>query len=239
MKDNRTPEWQKYAFILLGKWYFIVAGLLIGFSVGYIKNRYAVDIYSISAQLIMKKGDDDNSLSTGKRGGLRFKRNKDTRREIASLLSEENLLSAIQKVDFSVSYFISGDVRTTEIYPEKPFDVHYDTLSATNPFGTFFTLEGDGQKYRIVSEDEYWKSQLSSNYVPWGSAFLLGSVPVKITPRKEFVLGSGVKYSFVLNDLRSVALSYKDRILIHWADPSSSLVDISCQSVIPQKDLVF
>jgi capsular exopolysaccharide synthesis family protein len=235
---QQMPEWQKYALLLLSRWYFLLAGLIIGGAAGFIKNRYSVNIYQINAQLISKKGEDDNNLTVNQRGGLRVRNTRDTRRERASLISDRNMQSALSKLDFSVSYFIQGDIRTTELYPEKPFLVFYDSLADNLPYGVPFYVEIAGGNCRISTENLSLAGQISPASALLGDTVWIGQTAVRIQVRNE-AMNPKAKYYFSFNNKIAQAEAYKNRLLINWHDVSSALVDVSMQSVLPAKDLDF
>ncbi len=238
-KKLQKTDWIKYIFVLFTRWYFLLAGLLIGFTIGYFKNRYSVDIYKVYSQIILKKGDDDNSISMNAAGGLRFKKNSDSKREMASLKSDKNIGSALQNLDFSVSYFETGNIRTSEVYPEKPFFVFYDTLSISVPYGVHFIISFTDDSYKVTSENKVWENRLSKSYIKFGEYVDLNNFKFTIKQNPSFRYNKENKYSFTFNSYTSLVAQYKNSIAIRWVDPNSSLIDVTINSICPLKDKDF
>lgn len=236
---QQKADWFKYVFVIFSKWYFILAGLLIGFFVGYMINRYSVNVYKVTSQLIVKKGDDSNSMMLGVGGSLRIKQSTDSRREIASLRSDKVIGNTLRNLDFSISYYEIGNVRMTEVFPDKPFFVYYDTLSLLVPYNVLFQVSIYDGSFKVSSENKIWQNKLPDSFVPLGEYIGVGGFKFSIRANPSYTLNKENKIVFAFNSYNNLLANYKSSIAVRWIDPASTLVDISLTSTCPSKDKLF
>jgi len=237
--DNLTVV-KKYSFFILKYWYFVVIGLILGAVLGYIKNRYEQPIYSIKSQVVTKKFDNnDMAPLIGNAGGLRFKKQVDAQRERAKILSKQVMLSVANKVDFSVSYFIEGDILTKELYNSKPFSLACDTAERL-PYGSKITLLPKGQDgFQLRSDNPRLNSKLEKKTFLFGESYSIDSFHFSISKGSGSYLTRDVEYYMNFNRKEDIANSYRNRITIRWDDKNTSLINFEMASLLPEKDVVF
>jgi tyrosine-protein kinase Etk/Wzc len=144
--QNKLPsqeiDYFKIGKILLSRWYWIVASVAICMAVSYTYLWYTPKIYATSATMkFEEKKTEFSDLATvtnaADKGPSRVQG------EIFVIQSAPLILSAIRDLDYRISFYVGGRVRTTELYPEKPLDIQllkFDSLSYYNDLISFQPL---------------------------------------------------------------------------------------------------
>lgn len=152
---NQEVDYFKIGKILLSRWYWIAGTALIGLVISHIYLWYTPKLYQTAASLKFedKKPDITDLASAGNSNASAAIR---IQSELFVLQSSQLLLRAIKDIDYHVSFYIAGRVRTTETYPQKPLDIQflrYDSLNlyrdliafkaqANNTFNLTYKLAG-------------------------------------------------------------------------------------------------
>lgn len=115
-------------FRIVRKNWLIVAGLgLIAWGIGYLYAYKQSDIFSASTQILLKSNDNFNSGSviTDNSGyyGNTYKTYIDNSNEIRIIRSQDMIERTLRRLDFDISYYLIGRIRTTEVYGGVPFSV--------------------------------------------------------------------------------------------------------------------
>src|SRR5580698_3281167 len=136
---NQEIDYYKIAKILLSRWYWIAATVIICLLISYTYLWYTPKTYSTSATLKIEEKKSEFSdlvgvINNNDRGPSKIQS------EIFVLQSSTLILSAIKDLDYRVSFYISGRVRTTEVYPKKLLDIQllkFDSLDFFHDLITF------------------------------------------------------------------------------------------------------
>lgn len=123
VKNKQEIDYGKFVKIILSRWYWIIATLIISLSGAYTYIWYTPKAYSTSAYLKFEEKQPNLSNSVALAPATRNYTNK-ILSETWTLKSNKTITKALNYIDWQVSYFLSGRVRTTELYPQKPFIVH-------------------------------------------------------------------------------------------------------------------
>jgi tyrosine-protein kinase Etk/Wzc len=136
---NQEIDYFKIVKILLSRWYWIAASVLIAYAISYIYLWYTPKTFATSGTLKIEEKKSEMSdlitvMTSPERGPSKIQ-------TITSVLTSRNLiLSAIRNIDYRISFYISGRVRTSEIYPQKPLDIElikFDSLNFHHDLMTF------------------------------------------------------------------------------------------------------
>src|ERR1700753_2651613 len=115
---KQEVDYFKIGKILLSRWYWIAAAIFICYLISYIYLWYTPKTYATSSTLKIEEKKSEFSdlvgvISNNDRGPSQIQS------EIFVLQSRTLILAAIKDIDYRVSFYISGRVRTTEVYPQK------------------------------------------------------------------------------------------------------------------------
>src|ERR1700761_46720 len=121
---NQEVDYFKIGKILISRWYWIAASVIICWLISYIYLWYTPKIYATSSTLKIEEKKSEFSDLVGVINNNDRSPSK-TQSEIFVLQSRTLILSAIKDLDYKISFFISGRVRTTEVYPQKLLDIRF------------------------------------------------------------------------------------------------------------------
>jgi len=128
---NQEIDYFKIGKILLSRWYWIAASVSLTFVISYTYLWYTPKTYSSSATLKVEEKKTEISdiitvMSVPDRGPSKIQ-------SITTVLQSRSLiLSAIKDLDYRISFYIMGRVRTSEIYPTKPLNIELIRFDSLN-----------------------------------------------------------------------------------------------------------
>jgi tyrosine-protein kinase Etk/Wzc len=234
----------------LSKWYFFVAGICLSLVLTKIYLRYQENIYSVSTTLQLKAYT--NSYRT--LGGLElFTPTDNITDEIQLIKSYDMISKVIKKLDFDVSYFHQGDIRTIEFYKDAPFKVVLDTSSyqlAGVPIE--ITILGPN-KYKIEAfahiadivdintkkiEGKARKIKIQK-ILKFGEAFKSENLSFKIFLKDPYYKQPEGKLMFLINNPEVLTNFYKNRLVINPLMKESSILKLSVSGPLLEKDIDF
>ncbi|WP_426671955.1 GumC family protein [Mucilaginibacter sp. McL0603] len=130
---NQEIDYFKIGKILLSRWYWIVASIIICMLISYTYLWYTPKIYSTTATLKIEEKKSEFSdlvgiISNNDRGPSKIQS------ETFVLQSRTVILSAIKDLDYRVSFYIAGRARTSDIYPQKPLNIQLLKFDSLNFF---------------------------------------------------------------------------------------------------------
>src|SRR5579872_6494 len=136
---NQEIDYFKIGKILISRWYWITASVVICLSISYIYLWYTPKTYSTTATLKIEEKKSEFSdlvgvINNNDRGPSKIQS------EMFVLQSSTLILAAIRDLDYRVSFYISGRVRTSEIYPQKLLDIHLLKFDSLNFFRDLVTF---------------------------------------------------------------------------------------------------
>jgi tyrosine-protein kinase Etk/Wzc len=128
---NQEIDYFKICKILLSRWYWIATAVGLTFLISYSYLWYTPKTYATSGTIKIEEKKSEIPdlvavMTVPDRGPSKIQ-------SITSVLQSRNLiLSAIKDLDYRVSFYLMGRVRTSEIYPSKPLNielVRFDSLN--------------------------------------------------------------------------------------------------------------
>ena len=142
---HREIDYFKIARILLSRWYFIAATVLLAFLIAYAYLWYTPKIYVTSGILKLEEkkselSDVVNSMSSSGRPAANLQSEK------FIIQSRNLLLNAIRRLDYRTSFYLSGRVRDYDLYPRKPLQINYSKFDSLNIFRGAITFRAVDQK---------------------------------------------------------------------------------------------
>jgi tyrosine-protein kinase Etk/Wzc len=128
---NQELDYFKIAKILLSRWYWVVGSVILATLVANVYLWYTPKVYATSATMKFEEKKSEisdlmNVMGSTEKGASKIQS------ETYVIQSRSLVLSAIKDLDYRVSFFLGGRVRTTDIYPQKPLNIQllkFDTLN--------------------------------------------------------------------------------------------------------------
>ncbi len=239
-QDN--SDIKKFFFKIQANWYWFALTLFIAISIAYFINRYSDPIYRINSFVLIQ--DKENTLSGGiesileEQGILRRTRKKVVENEIAILKSYKLIKETIQQLpEFFVSYYSVGRIRTVELYKGSPFYVEYDTTKEN--------LSGVPIYVKLLSNKEYIlqidKDKVLNKKMKFGELYQSKNFSFTIYLNQEDKVNENFptqrQYFFVINKLSDLVKTYKNKISISTTEKKSTVIEISTNGFVPQKEV--
>jgi tyrosine-protein kinase Etk/Wzc len=131
-------------------WYLFAFSIIVSYFAPRIYLRYQEPIYSVYSSVLI---ESNTSSSSKNLGGLdMFNERKNVYNEIGLIKSFDLVDKAISKLDFAVSYYHVGKIRTIELYNDVPFLVVLDSTSYQLQNIPIFINILPGNKFRLHAE---------------------------------------------------------------------------------------
>lgn len=233
---------RKYGLKLLKRWPYILIFFIFSLAIGYTINRYSTPVYLVKARITSKKfSNKPTSIIPGLVDASFFlSGTTEVYEEIPILKSPKRIEATIDKLDFRVSYFSEGEIKTTESLTGFGFTVLVDTLPDNSyPFGVpIFVNYLDANTFQLVIENDQWSSSTEGKTFHFGEPIALGSVRLRLQNKAIDKLASN-KYFFVINNKAGLVNQYRNRLIIDWVMKGSSMLDIKMESELPDREVQF
>jgi tyrosine-protein kinase Etk/Wzc len=118
---SRSINYIKILKILWSRWYWVAGSIAIALLFCYVYLWYTPSLYATSGSI--KFNDKDPQISGLVPKNSSLDNSSRIQAETYVIQSREVILNAINQVDYEVSFFLEGRVRTSELYPFQPFQV--------------------------------------------------------------------------------------------------------------------
>ncbi|MBK0378219.1 GumC family protein [Mucilaginibacter segetis] len=136
---NQEIDYFKIGKIIFSRWYWIVGSLAVFLIWSNVYLWYTPKIYATGGTLKLEErrseiADLSNIISGSERGASRIQS------ETSVIQSQPVILAAIKDLDYQISFYIEGRVRTSEIYPQKPLNIQKVEFDSTNFYHDIITF---------------------------------------------------------------------------------------------------
>ncbi|WP_026838125.1 exopolysaccharide transport family protein [Gillisia sp. JM1] len=114
-------------FKYLAYWKWLVLGFLIGGLLAFLYNRYTIPQFRTEASMMIlneEKSNMANALPSGGGSILTFDDNS-LDNQIITLKSKRLVEKVVEELNHNISYFIEGNVITTEAYKDSPIRIQF------------------------------------------------------------------------------------------------------------------
>ncbi|HSZ71033.1 MAG TPA: polysaccharide biosynthesis tyrosine autokinase [Cytophagaceae bacterium] len=235
-------------------WYLFIVCLGITYMIGKAYIRYAQPVYAVNAMVLIKDAGSYSAKSSGQfmEGLGMFKMSYNLYNEIEIIKSYSLVLKAVKALDFEVSYFVSGTIKTGEIYQSSPFKVVLDSNAVNQTRGVpFYVYYVSDSTYKIIRKNPssgnpflFWRSSSSvmkEYHGVYGKPLVTPDFSITVTPSVFFsdIKNAQGEYYFIINDLYSVASNYASRLTVVQQSKYSSLVSLSVSGGMVEKEINF
>jgi tyrosine-protein kinase Etk/Wzc len=137
---NQEIDYFKIGKILLSRWYWVAGAVLICMGVASVYLWYTPKLYQTGA--LLKFEDKKSEISDFVGASVSSERNGSrVQSELFVLQSTPLIMRAIKNLDYRISFYIAGRVRTTETYPQKPLSIEFLRLDSLNFFRDLVTFK--------------------------------------------------------------------------------------------------
>ncbi|MES2267294.1 MAG: polysaccharide biosynthesis tyrosine autokinase [Bacteroidota bacterium] len=190
---NQEVDYFKIGKILVSRWYWIAGSLLLFMLGSYVYLWYTPKTYATSGTMKLEEkkseiADLATAITTSERGPSKIQS------ETSVIQSPTVILAAIRDLDYNISFYIEGRVRTSEVYPEKPLDIQvlqFDSLNYVRDIITFKAIN----KTTFTLSYKAGIKQISKTY-RYNDAVTIGPTTFLIKPAPYIAINAVYLFKF-------------------------------------------
>jgi capsular exopolysaccharide synthesis family protein len=241
-------------FQYLSYWPYFLLSTLVTLSAAYLFNRYAAPLYNIHATLLIKDTKSGSSGANDFLEGFQLLRtSRNMENEIGIMRSYSMAAATVKQLDFGVSYYLDGNVRTSEMYGYTPIRVEVDSTHQ-QLLGILFEVEP-------INEREYTIKVLQPS--SWVDNILKGlglvSEPVYPFQSGTYTFGEYLEadqyrfriqaverpvkiksaIQFRINSPDGLAWTYAGKVNVVPINKGATILNLGMQTTVPAKDAVY
>ncbi|WP_256009586.1 GumC family protein [Desertivirga xinjiangensis] len=233
---DQKIDYFKILKIFWSRWYWIAGCMILAGGIGYLYLWYTPEVFTTSGSLKFEEKSDYSKILAG---ALKPTHNNTVQSETYVIKSRDVILNAVSRLDYKVSYFLRGRVRTTDAYPKKPFPIEIIHQDSINFFKDYFELtQIDRKKFllsfkrgaKLVEKEYSFGDRIKllgitfkvkeSNAAP-GASYM-----IKFNAREDFLsrINSGLFLKEAPNSTNILQLTYRDHNPVFAADILNALM---------------
>ena len=234
--NDHIIDFREFLYKVINNWYYFLLSILLALIVAFGYTRYSNEMYEISTKVLINQKDNGSSASDMLYQSLGKSNSLSIENEQSLFQSYPLILLTISDLRFDISYFIIGDIKTSETF-EAPIQVVAD-LSVTQG------LKGSSFKVFVIDENTY---RIEDDVIGINTKQYFGE-KLKIR-NHEFVINKNENFKIYNNsfpntlvsfrNLKNVAKSYQSRIEISNLEKESTIFQISILEQDQEKGIVF
>lgn len=236
----------------VSKWYYFTIGAVLAyFGAQFYIYYYTEPIYRVSTTLLTK--DQSNAIRLLGSGSSFGGAEKSLSNEIAMIRSFDMIMKVISQLNFDVTYYHIGKVKSKEFYKDGPFRVQLDTSSyqiANVPFyvtilhGNKFRLEAEiynSDVYDVATNNIMYKSEpiKINEIVEFGKPYKNKNIGFTLFLQNPYFVQGETKLYFTIRDRTSLTLMYKGKLGVIQPYKDATLLEMSTSGPLLEKDIDF
>ena len=235
ISEQSSFDFKKILASILRNWYWVVGCVVIALFIGNLYLRYCTPLYSISSEILVKddkKGGNLGGETQFENMGFISTRNT-VENEVEIFKSCTLMKRVVRSLHLNVRYFVSGRVKTVELYDVVPFKFRLvpewqDTMISR----TYnYVLQTKDSKHFTITE--HGKKITGS----WGDTLMLsvGSVVIESIPILTKRITELDQYVINISPVSDIANAYAARITAAPMTPKVSIIGLSMVDQLPER----
>ena len=250
--EEQPIDIRKWIFLFFRNWHLFFLGIFSALIISLLIITFSVPQYELSAHVLVRK--DNNPLDKDQLfSAALYNDPYQLENERGILQSKSVTKNAIERLDFSTSYFIQQRFHKKEIYKSSPFIILKDTTHL-QPVNIFFSIRfiSDSLFYISAHEKDIVLYDYSTNSVRksipefwFHDTVTFGQITgnsycrFSILPNFEYLISRDLNktYYFQFHSLQELIGSYRNFSITN--DRGSSILTISYRSGNPEKAADF
>lgn len=222
-------------------WYIVAVSLVIGVAIAFVYNRYASRVYTVSASIIVREGNENAAAEFLYKSNPLVNPYRNYFNELYIMRSYPLLQQVVEQLNFDVSWYRDGSVKTTEVYgDELPVQIKVFT-GLSSPYGKQAWFECTGpNSYNLELTDNGDINGKLYRGLSFGDTVSMDGYKLlaKVRPIGQN-LEKGKRYRIVFQDPYNIAKLYSNKLIATWAEVGSSVINLKVNGNTPQKERDF
>lgn len=216
-------------------WYIIVISLIVSLTIAYLRNRYSLRIYPVTASVIIREREESSG------GDLLYKNSllnpyRNYLNEPYIIRSYPLIQSVIEDLNFEVAFYKEGKIKTSEAYG---LPVKVRLLVRNGSFGASLIFKAlNEETYSVRDEEDRIRSEKVFNYND--SIEYLGHhfVVLKDSGQSiESIKNAPLLLTFL--DPLGITSSYVDGLKVDWVEEGAGVLSLTVTGPNPAKEIDF
>ncbi|MDR6846153.1 polysaccharide biosynthesis tyrosine autokinase [Flavobacterium granuli] len=248
--ENQNREFQLRNFIdhYLVHWRWFLVGTLISFIIAFIYLRYTTPQFKATAVILVKdekKGGMLSELSAFSDMGIESGLKNNLDNEIEILKSRTLIENTVKKLTLNISIFIKGKIIYSEMFKEKPINIHFIPKSLefyeTNTTLRFIEISPTTFQLEDQPESETSKnSSLTKDEFQYGELITTKNWNLIITKNSHKLFKvTNREITIQVNSMDEVVDGFRNQLNINPLSKTSSVVELSLVDPVYQKAEIF
>ncbi|MEP2770535.1 MAG: polysaccharide biosynthesis tyrosine autokinase [Fulvivirga sp.] len=235
-------NFERLLFKGIKNWKLFALSFIVLMTIVYLIDRYTPPVYSITSTILLKEETPELAGSAAELlfGNQQFKNSMNLNNESVILSSYPLVYEVIRQLDFNITYYKSGNLKTSEIYGEIPIMVEVDSNSTNIPYNVVFKVEVvDNDQFKIFEEDQN-KKQINGLF-NFNKEIAYNGFIFKILKNKDLNFNNSIgnTIQFKINTVHAVTNAYRNKLQIRANSRESSLLSITINSRLANKEVDF
>ncbi len=224
---NKELDIKYFFFLFLRNWYWLLLGLMIGYSIAWVKLRYATNIYQVGGSILLEdnaKSNISEEIITEKLG-LEQESNVDD--QIQVLKSTTMMRRVVDSLNLNVTYYTVGRVKTSEMYGPNCPVMLTGALPKVLAYGTSLRVRTlNNYDFTLVKGEN---DTLTCHY---DTPFVLNQI--KYTVSRQASAVPGTEFLIRVNYPEGTAAEYAEKLVIQPV-PGSNVLNLSMRDPVAEK----
>jgi tyrosine-protein kinase Etk/Wzc len=222
---SQSIDFYKIFKVFLSRWYWILTSVILLIIGAKLYLWYTPPIYSVSASL--KLQDLNTGLYAGNNAAVNYNYTDRILAESFVIKSNDVILKAIGNLDYKVTYFLEGRVRTSETYPSKPFQIDIVKQEENNFSRALYEVEAKNDFSFYIKDTSSPKS--GAKEVKYGDIITMGNMQFRILSP----IAKNAKYSFKFNSKEEFIGRILGGMNVYEAGRFTNVMNISLTDINP------
>jgi tyrosine-protein kinase Etk/Wzc len=225
-ESNFDLKAEIYKYLAYWKW--LLFGCLLGGAIAYAYNRYTIPKYRTESSLMILKDSEGKSvvgaLPSGGASILSIGENN-LDNQIVTLKSKRLIRKVVDELDHNISYFIEGNIITTEAYRNSPIVIKFASAdSLVNTSNILFKVSPLSESdFRLSSEDLNYDREHK-----FGERIELNGLVFSIVPKSSNnKLSISKNVLVVIRPLEVVTSEYISKLVIGPKGKANEILSLS------------
>ena len=195
-KPSQSIDFYKIFKVFLSRWYWILGCLIISLILAKVHLFYTPPMYQTGASL--KLEESNPSIGTGAQMSSQVYNYTDKiQAESFTIRSNAVILNAVKTLNYKISYYLKGRVRTTELYPNVPFVIEIIKQDSVNFDRSLYEITAKDNKHFNLGIAEGKNSQTFAYGQPINMGNMTFRIMDKIPAKSTYQFKFNSKEEFI------------------------------------------
>ncbi len=227
-------DFREFLFKIINNWYYFLLSILFALLVAFGYTRYSHEFYKVYTKVHIHKDNSNTSAADVLYNSLNDNKESSLIDEISMFTSYPLVFETVSDLRFDVSYFLEGNIKTSESF-SPPIKVICDKkITQKNPNISFNIDVLDEHTYNL-----YCKKLAVDNVYSFGDEIQLGSYKFIVERNHEERWGEFPTTIVRFRNLKQIAKEYQSKIQFDKLEKESNIVTIFILEEDQDKGVTF